>query len=112
MTYREAYNVAYADFAGATDLYTFDSSTSTYNLKTDAAPVNGTAYYRKTTVGTENVYTYCVILPEQTTGKFVIDEAADKVACGASDVAVKGMTYFDKYTKNDGVYYTKVIKVQ
>jgi len=112
MTYREAYNVAYADFAGATDLFTFDSSTSTYNLKTDAAPVNGTAYYRKTTVGTEDVYTYCVILPEQTTGKYVIDEAADKVACGASDVAVKGMTYFDKYAKNDGVYYTKVIKVQ
>ncbi len=112
MTYLEAYNVAYADFEGATDLYTYDSGTSTYNLKTDAAPVNGTAYYRKTTVGTENVYTYCVILPEQTTGKYVIDEAADKVACGASDVAVKGMTYFDKYTKNDGVYYTKIIKVQ
>ena len=112
MTYREAYNVAYADFEGATDLYTYDSGTSTYNLKTDAAPVNGTAYYRKTTVGTEDVYTYCVILPEQTTGKYVIDEAADKVACGANDVAVKGMTYFDKYTKNDGVYYAKVIKVQ
>ena len=26
--------------------------------------------------------------------------------------AIDGMTYFDKYTKNDGVYYAKVIKVQ
>ena len=109
-TYKEAHNVAYADFASATDLYTFDGAN--YTAKTDAEPVNGTAYYQKTTVGTEDVYTYCVILPEQTTGKYVIDDAAAKVACGASDVAVKGMTYFDKYAQNDGVYYTKIIKVQ
>jgi hypothetical protein len=26
--------------------------------------------------------------------------------------ALAGQGYFDKYTQNDGVYYTKVIKVQ
>ena len=30
----------------------------------------------------------------------------------ATGNAVKGMTYFDKYTVNNGVYYAKVIKVQ
>ena len=109
MTYKAAHNIAYAYFASATDLYTYDGST--YTLKTDAAPVDGTAYYQKTTVGTEDVYTYCVILPEQTDGKYVINETAAKVACGAT-TAVDGMTYFDKYTQNNGVYYTKIIKVQ
>ena len=111
MTYKAAHNVAYADFASATDLYTFDGTS--YTLKTDAAPVDGTAYYQKTTDPTlGDIYTYCVILPQQTTGLFVIDEAADKVACGSTDTAVNGMTYFDKYTKNNGEYYVKVIKVQ
>ena len=54
---------------------------------------------------------YCVIMPQRTTGLYVIDELAAKVACGTTNVAVKGMTYFDKYTQNNGVYYTKVIKV-
>ena len=115
MTYKAAHNVVYADFKTATDLYTFDEGTSTYTLKTDDSPVDGTAYYQRTGEGTTAdpyVYTYCVILPEQTTGKYVIDEAAAKVACGTSDKAVNGMTYFDKYTKNNGEYYTKVIKVQ
>ena len=111
VTYKAAHNVAYADFASATDLYTFDGTS--YTLKTDAAPVDGTAYYQKTTDPTlGDIYTYCVILPQQTTGLFVIDEAADKVACGSTDTAVNGMTYFDKYTKNNGEYYVKVIKVQ
>ena len=52
-----------------------------------------------------------MILPQQTTGLFVANETAAKVACGTTNVAVKGMTYFDKYTQNNGVYYTKVIKV-
>ena len=109
MTYKKAANIAYADFESATDLYTFDGST--YTAKTDATPVNGTAYYQKTTVGTEDVYTYCVILPQQTTGLYVMDEA-NYVACGSTDVAKSGIVYFDKYTQNNGVYYTKVIKVQ
>ncbi|MCR5849634.1 MAG: hypothetical protein K6G92_02850 [Bacteroidaceae bacterium] len=106
VTYKAAYNVPYASFASATDLYTFDGAD--YHLKTDLTPVDGTAYYHKE--GTE--YTYCVILPRQTTGLYVIDDVAAKVACGTSDTAVKGMTYFDKYAQNNGVYYTKVIKVQ
>ena len=111
MNYKKAHNVVYAEFKDATDLYTFDGTN--YNTKTDAAPVAGTAYYQKTTEGGVDTYTYCVILPQQTTGLFVIDEAeANRVPCDTSDKAVNGMTYFDKFTQNDGVYYTKVIKVQ
>ena len=108
-TYTKVANIAYADFAAATDLYTL--SGTTYSLKTDAAPVDGTAYYKKTTVGGQDVYTYCVILPQQTTGLFVIDDS-NYVACGSTDTAVNGMTYFDKYVQNNGVYCAKVIKVQ
>ncbi len=104
-TYKEAHNVAYADFKTAT-LYT-DAACTT--AKTETAPVNGKAYYYKD--ASDNIF-WCIILPEQTTGKYVINETADKVACGSTDKAVNGMTYFDKYTQNNGVYYTKVIKVQ
>ena len=110
-TYNQAANIAYADFAAATDLYTFDTTTTTYTAKTDAAPVDGTAYYKRTGEGTTTdpyVYTYCVILPQQTTNLYVEGYGE----CDSSETAVDGVTYFDKYTKNDGVYYTKVIKVQ
>lgn len=110
-TYRAAHNVAYADFAGATDLYTFDGTT--YTLKADATPVDGTAYYQRTGEGTTTdpyVYTYCVILPQQTTGWQELDTTKYAVANETS--AVAGQTYFDKYVQNDGVYYAKVIKVQ
>lgn len=36
---------------------------------------------------------------------------AERHACFAGEKAVSGHGYFDKYTKNNGVYYTKVIKV-
>ena len=108
MSYKAAHNVAYADFAGATDLYTFDGTT--YTQKTDAAPVDGTAYYQKTTVGSEDVYTYCVILPQQTKTWYELD--TDKYVVADETAEVVGMTYFDKYVKNDGEYYTKIIKVQ
>ena len=39
-------------------------------------------------------------------------DEANYVACGSTDVAKSGIVYFDKYTQNNGVYYTKVIKVQ
>lgn len=108
MTYTAANNVAYADFASA-DLYTFNGST--YTAKTDAAPVDGTAYYQKTTDPTlGDIYTYCVILPQQTTGWKELDTTKYTVANETS--AVAGQTYFDKYIQNDGVYYAKVIKVQ
>ena len=109
MNYKAAANIAYADFAGATDLYTFDGTT--YTLKTDTDPHDGTAYYQKTTDPTlGDIYTYCVILPQQTTGWFELDET--KYVKATETAKVDGQTYFDKYTKNDGVYYTKVIKVQ
>jgi len=106
MTYKAAHNVAYADFATAT-LYI--EAGGVYTDKTDAAPVDGTAYYYKETDGS---YTYCVILPQQVGSWYELDEAGAKVACGTSETAVDGQVYFDKYTQNDGVYYTKVIKVQ
>lgn len=100
-TYKAATNIAYEAFA-TTTLYTDPACTT---AKTETTPVDGQDYY-------DADGKYCVILPEQTDGKYVIDEAADKVACATTDKAVNGMTYFDKYTKNNGVYYTKVIKVQ
>ena len=111
MNYKAAHNVAYADFASV-ELYT--ESAGVYTAKTDATPVDGTAYYFKETDGS---YTYCVILPQQTNPAGgdrlkIVDETAAKILCTASKKAVVGMTYFDKYTQNDGVYYTKVIKVQ
>jgi hypothetical protein len=36
---------------------------------------------------------------------------AERHACFAGEKAVSGHGYFDKFTKNNGVYYTKVIKV-
>jgi len=108
LSYTKAANIAYADFAAATDLYTFDGTN--YALKTDATPVSGTAYYKKTVEGGVDVYTYCVILPQQTTGWFELDTT--KYVVATETAKVDGQTYFDKYTQNDGVYYTKVIKVQ
>ena len=105
--YKAAHAVAQADFG--TSLYVKDSGSGDYVQNTDATPQNGTAYYYKEN---DDSYTYCVIYPQRTTGLYVIDETADYVACGTTDKAVKGMTYFDKFTQNNGVYYTKVIKVQ
>ena len=107
MTYKAAHKVRYEDFEGAV-LFTFDGTS--YNAKSDATPQDGTAYYYQESDGV--TYTYCVILPKQVNGWFVLDTAADKVACGATETAILGQTYFDKYVKNNGEYYTKVIKVQ
>lgn len=105
MSYTKAVNIAYAAFA-STELYTFDGSA--YTAKTDAAPVNGTAYYQKQTDGS---YTYCVILPQQADGLQVLDKT-QYVQLQAGEATLDYQTYFDKYTKNDGVYYVKIIKVQ
>ena len=110
MEYPKATNIDYADFASATDLYTYNGTA--YAVKTDAAPVDGTAYYKKTTIGSEDVYTYCVILPLQVKGMYVLDENKDHCEKATETTAVDGQTYFDKFTQNNGLYYTKVIKVQ
>jgi hypothetical protein len=99
MTYQTATNIAYEAFAGAT-LYTDPACTTP---KTETTPVDGQAYYDATGK-------YCVILPQQTTGWYELDETTYVVANETAEVV--GQTYFDKYTKNDGEYYAKVIKVQ
>ena len=104
-TYKAAYNVAYADFSAAP---LFTESGGIFTPKTDTTPVDGTAYYFYD--GTN--YFYCVILPQQVNNWYEIDETIAKVACAAGETAINGQTYFDMYTKNDGEYYTKVIKVQ
>ena len=106
-TYKKAANIPYANFAGATDIYTL--SGTTYMLKTDTTPQDGTAYYLKS--DTDGSYTYCVILPEQTYANLKI-MTSDRVPCSSTDQALKGQTYFDRYFINDGVYYVKVIGVQ
>ena len=100
MSYQAATNVSYESFASTT-LYKDANCTI---AKTETKPQDGQAYY-------DANGKYCVILPQQTTGLYVINEAS-KVQCTSTDVAVAGMIYFDKFTKNNGVYYAKVIKVQ
>lgn len=109
LTYKEAAAILFANFESATDLYTFDGTT--YTLKTDTYPAPGTAYYQKTTVGAVDTYTFCVIYPQQTSSLYVID-TDDANVVAATGNAVEGMIYLDKYTKNNGVRYAKVIKVQ
>ena len=104
MSYQAAHNVNYADFDNT--LFVWDSGTSAYVANTNATPQNGTAYYYYDGAN----YIYCVILPQQTTGWYELDTNTYVVADEAA--AVTGQTYFDKYTKNNGEYYTKVIKVQ
>ena len=100
MSYQAATNVSYESFASTTLYKDADCTIA----KTETKPQDGQAYY-------DANGKYCVILPQQTTGLYVINEAT-KVKCNSTDVAVAGMTYFDMFTKNNGVYYTKVIKVQ
>ncbi|WP_294744728.1 hypothetical protein [uncultured Prevotella sp.] len=108
MSYTAAHNVNYADFGGS--LFVEGTTPGTYVANTDATPQDGTAYYYYDSVNDK--YIYCVILPQQVKGWFIQDTTAAKVACGATETAIVGQTYFDKYTKNDGEYYVKVIKVQ
>jgi len=107
MTYTAAHNVTFAANM-LSGLYEVDTTTpGTYKATTDTGlPVNGKAYYYKD----GSNYIYCVFLPQQTTGWYELDTTKYVVADEAS--AVDGQTYFDKYVKNDGEYYTKIIKVQ
>jgi len=109
-SYKAAHNVAYATNM-LSGLFEEDTTPGTYKLTTDTGlPTTGKAYYYYDTANDK--YIYCVFLPQQADDLYVIDETAAKVACVSTDKAVNGMTYFDKYTQNDGVYYVKVIKVQ
>jgi len=109
LSFKEVAPIVYASFKEATDIYTFDGTN--YNLKTDESPADGTAYYKKTTVGSVDTYTFCVIYPQRAEDLFVIDTNEANIL-QATGNAVTGMIYLDKYTQNNGVYYVKVIKVQ
>jgi hypothetical protein len=107
MTYKAAHNLAYEDFASTT-LYKDPACTTEFTAAEKASgPVDGTAYYYKDSG--DNKF-YCVILPQQTKTWFELD--TDTYVVATETTAVTGQTYFDKYTKNDGEYYTKIIKVQ
>ena len=106
MTYKKAHNVTFASDM-LSSLYEEDTTPGTYKVTTDTGlPANGKAYYYND--GTN--YIYCVFLPQQTTGWYELDTT--KYVEAKEAAAVAGQTYFDKYVKNDGVYYVKVIKVQ
>ena len=77
-----------------------------FKLTQDTTPEDGKAYYYKD----GSNYIYCVFLPEQANGLLVLD--TNTFVEADEDTAVDGMTYFDKYVVNNGVYYAKVIKVQ
>ena len=100
-TYLKATCIAYADFENAV-LYTDPAHTI---AKTETTPGSG-PYYDATGA-------YCVILPQQVNGWYRYQYTpAEKYACLENEKALAGATYFDKYYQNNGVYYTKVIKVQ
>lgn len=108
-SYKKAKNIPYAEFKGTT-LYTLSGNTYTEKPTDLETPENGVAYYYKENDGS---YTYCVILPQQANGTpQLYVQGTDYVLCQSDETAVIGMDYFDKFTINDGVYYTKVIKVQ
>ena len=106
MTYTAAHNVAYSSTNWLNGLYEADTTPGAYEATTDTEPADGKAYYYKD----GEAYIYCVFLPEQADALKVLDTT--KYVVATETTAVAGMTYFDMYTKNDGVYYTKVIKVQ
>lgn len=101
MSYKKATNIAYEAFGGAT-LYK-DAALTIAKPSTETKPLDGQAYYDATG-------TYCVILPQQVNTWKVLTDSYE--ACGDTETAIDGQTYFDKFTQNNGVYYTKVIKVQ
>ena len=99
--YHQATCIAYADFATA-DLYTDIDHTI---AKTETTPGSG-PYYDATGA-------FCVILPQQVDGWYQYQYTpTEKQACMSVEKALAGSAYFDKYYQNNGVYYTKIIKVQ
>ncbi len=104
VTYKECFAVSYNTAKAAGKLYTFDGTN--YTAKAAGVPVDGTAYYYLD--GTE--YKYAVIHPQKTENLYELDTTTYVKATETDEVV--GQTYFDKFTKNDGVYYVKVIKVE
>ena len=112
LSYKEAANIAYAEFKDA-ELYTTADNGQTYSAKTDDDAVSGVAYYQKQ----GSNYVYCVILPEQAGNAdpkkvLLVLDTTQQVPCADNEKFIPGQTYFVCYYKNNGVYYTKVIKVE
>ena len=105
-SYIKAHNVEYKTTGWLSGLY--EKSGDSYSATPDTEPANNKAYYYLD----GSVYKYCVFLPQQVKGTYVLDE--DKTHCveASETTAVDGQTYFDKYIQNNGVYYAKIIKVQ
>ena len=103
-TYQKAENISYEDFAAnTTTLYTDVAATT---AKTETKPVDGKSYYTAGGV-------LCVILPQQVNGWYVYQYTpTEKHECLSGEKAIARHAYYDKYFQNNGVYYTKVIKVQ
>jgi hypothetical protein len=112
-TFTKAHNVTYANFKD-TEYKLYTDAAGTTEITTEqrnAGPAN-TAYYWKDTSDGDKIY-YCVILPQRAENLFVINKDETKIEpVTSTENAVTGMIYLDKYTKNNGVYYVKVIKVQ
>jgi hypothetical protein len=113
-TYKQAHNVTYDEFKNTSYVLYTDAACSTEltSEQRTAGPVDGTAYYWKDT--SDNKIYYCVITPQRAENLFVIDTDESNIVgpLGTSTTAVNGMIYLDMYTQNNGVYYTKVIKVE
>ena len=95
-----------------TGLYTRtgDAEPYTYTAASGYA-VTGTTYYNKD--GDNYTEATNITYPTQVTGWYIYAyTATEKHACMEGEKALAGHAYFDKYFQNNGVYYTKVIKVQ
>ena len=108
-TYTLAHNVEWTE-NWLQGLYEEGTTAGTYVATSDTEPQDGKPYYFYDNVNDE--YIYCVFLPQQASNWYELDETAAKVECENGETAIEGQTYFDKYIKNDGEYYAKVIKVQ
>jgi len=107
--YTEAHNVPYNETNSLTGLYQESTTPGTYVDAVGTQPEDGKAYYYK---NSEDKYIYCVFLPQQMNGKYVLDENKANCVVATETAAVGGQTYFEKYIQNNGVYYAKIIKVQ
>ena len=114
-TWTPAPKVDFINF-GTTYVYdaTMNDNAGGYKLTTDTTPQDGTDYYKRTgegTVADPYVYTYCIILPQQTQNNTWYK--VGHFECANNEVVAAGETYYDKYYQTEnGVYAIKVIKIQ
>ena len=106
----EAVRIAHASF-GSTTLYTTNVGEGIE--KTETTPDANTIYYQRTGDSAPYTFTRCVILPEQSDGKYkLVDTPSTPNACASGEKAIDGQKYYDKYEAYNNTYAVKVIKVQ